>query len=539
MNLNKEIIHETKVKCSNTIQITLDDDYNVPDSKADIDTIIKEQAMVLHDDVKVSGERAEVSGSLKFALLYIGARGVDGRHMPVKMTGEMPFRENINLSEAVDGAYCSCTAVIDDLSIKAINSRKISVRAIVSLTVTCENIEDVMAAVDVSEEAAQSESLIQVLKVKRSFAQVALQLKDNLRIRSNISLPAEKPEVGEMIWEDIGVRNMSTRLTDAGITIGGELSIFIMYMPLDESLPVQWYDTTDTFEENLDVSGCNPELIGYIRHHTISTNVEVKPDYDGENRDVSVEMVMNMDIKAYEECEKEFMEDIYSPVCPMEIEHSTETLYQLLIHNNSKCRASGSQKLDVHSRILQICNCTGTIQVDNMEVCEDGLMVDGALLANVFFITDDDNSPMGSVKIAVPFSDKVMMKVTKEQIPNVEYQVNTGLDQLTAVMTGTGIVEIKGVVSVDVMCFMKSEIQMIEYCEVNDGTDTNEIAEYMKFPTMIGFIADGKSRMWDIAKKYHTTTNSVRHMNPQLGERFDDYIVRRGEKLLLVKAAKH
>ena len=79
MNLNKEIIHETKIKCSNTIQITLDDDYNVPDSKADIDAIIKEHAIVIHDDVKASGERAEISGSLKFALLYIGR----GRWMDV------------------------------------------------------------------------------------------------------------------------------------------------------------------------------------------------------------------------------------------------------------------------------------------------------------------------------------------------------------------------------------------------------------------------------------------------------------------------
>lgn len=534
MNLNKEIIHETRIKCSNTIQITLDDDYNVPDSKADIDSIIKEYGIVVHDDVKASGDRAQVAGKLKFALLYIGARQSDGRHMPVKMTGEMPFSESINMSEDVDGGNCTCTAVIDDLTIKAINSRKISVRAIISLTVTCEEMKDIMAAASVEQNELQDGgSAIQVLTATQNYAQTALKIRDNLRVRSTVALPSDKPEIGEVIWEDVDVRNMNTRLTDSGVTITGELSIFLMYIPLDESMPVQWYDTVDTFEENIDVNGCNPELIGYIRHSPVSTNVEVKPDYDGENRDISVELVMNMDIKAYEECEKKLIEDMYSPICGISLEKSDETLYQLLIHNNSKCRASGQQSMASIGGVLQICNCTGTVQVDNMEVTEEGIVVDGAILANVFYVTDDDRSPMGSMKTAIPFSEKIMVKLTRGQLPNVVYHVITGLDQLTAVMSGGGQIEIKGIVSVDVLCFVKNVVSVIgdcELCEDEEGT---------RGPAMIGYFSDGKRRMWDIAKKYHTTTASIKSMNPAATEQLSDSsYVKRGEKLLLVKTAR-
>ena len=67
MKINKERIRENSVKCKNTMQITLDDDFNVPDSKADIDSIIREWGNPHADSVKVSGERAEVKGSLDFA----------------------------------------------------------------------------------------------------------------------------------------------------------------------------------------------------------------------------------------------------------------------------------------------------------------------------------------------------------------------------------------------------------------------------------------------------------------------------------------
>ena len=66
MKINKERIRENSVKCKNTMQITLDDDFNVPDSKADIDSIIREWGNPHADSVKVSGERAEVKGCLLY-----------------------------------------------------------------------------------------------------------------------------------------------------------------------------------------------------------------------------------------------------------------------------------------------------------------------------------------------------------------------------------------------------------------------------------------------------------------------------------------
>lgn len=64
MRIDREEIHENKIVCSNTMQITLDDDFNVPDSKADIETIVKERGSVHIDTVKAVGDRAEVTGGM-------------------------------------------------------------------------------------------------------------------------------------------------------------------------------------------------------------------------------------------------------------------------------------------------------------------------------------------------------------------------------------------------------------------------------------------------------------------------------------------
>lgn len=529
MRINKENIHENRMKCSNTMQITLDDDFNVPDSKPDIDSIVKECGNVHIDSVKASGDRAEVTGGLDFALLYIGSRESDGRHLPVKMSGMMEINENVNLAQDSDSTYVTCNAKLEDLTVKTINSRKISVKAIVSITVMCEEIADVSIGCEVEE--AEDSDKVQVMTKCVDYTQLAVNLRDNFRIRESVLLASGKPNIAELIWEDVDVRSLNTRLTDDGMSLNGELCIFIMYLAEDETQSVQWYETTVAFEGTLDINGCNPDMISYVKYNIMSVNVEAKPDYDGENREIAVEMVLDLDVKAYEEKQKDMICDMYSPIKSVQLQTEPASFKRLLVRNNSKCRAQDRIKVNDYVNMLQICNCTGTAQVDDVTVEEDGLQVDGAILINVFYVTSDDNAPMGSIRAAVPFSNKIQVKTTE----NMEYNINVMIEQLTAVMTGSSEMEVKGSVSLDTICFEPYTMQAAMECSV----DPYEEEEFLKFPSIIGYIANGEDTLWDIAKKYHTTTDSIRNGNHAVTDRIsDESRVKRGDKLLLVKSAR-
>lgn len=533
MRISKENIHGTKIKCKNTMQITLDDDFNVPDYKDDIKAIVKEWGNVRIDNVKSSGDRADLTGSMDFALLYIGAKNGEGRSaggiMPVSMSGSMNFNESVNLSEDADNANISCNTKIEDITIKAINSRKVSVKAIVTITVVCEEIAD--AAVGCEVEEADESQQIQLLTKDLNYTQLAVNLHDNLRIRQNITMPASKPEIAEILWDDTEVRNLNSRLTDEGVLISGELGIFIMYMPKEENATVQWYETTSNFEGKLDINGCNADMISCVSYTVIGKNIEIRADFDGENREVSVEMVLDLSVKAYEECRKNIIADLYSPVKNIRLMTAPAEFKRLLMRNNSKCRTSERVKVPDYIHILQICNCTGMAQIDDVTIEDDGLLVDGAIVANVFYITSNDDNPMGSIRAAVPFSNKIQVNM----VENVEYALEVTIDQLTAAMTGSDEIEIKGCVSIDAVVFEQCREEIVEDCSVEEFDES----EYLKFPAMIGYIASGEDTIWDVAKRYHTTTESIRKGNHILAERTaDDAKVKKGEKLLLVKAGR-
>ena len=92
----------------------------------------------------------------------------------------------------------------------------------------------------------------------------------------------------------------------------------------------------------------------------------------------------------YEEKEKTILTAVYSPVKNVINTTQTSVFRKLLVRNNSRCRASDRMNTGEYTNILQICNCTGVAQIDDITVEEDGLLVDGAIIANVFYVTAND-----------------------------------------------------------------------------------------------------------------------------------------------------
>ena len=70
MELITHTIQTNELKCRSNIQATLEDDMNVPDTKPDIEKLIKTQGEIQLADVTPSDGKVNVRGNLSFSLLY-------------------------------------------------------------------------------------------------------------------------------------------------------------------------------------------------------------------------------------------------------------------------------------------------------------------------------------------------------------------------------------------------------------------------------------------------------------------------------------
>ena len=70
MELVKRHIHMNRRRGSVTSQMTLDDDFNVPDTMDDVEQLILDSGEIQIESAKNQGEKVAVKGKLNFRILY-------------------------------------------------------------------------------------------------------------------------------------------------------------------------------------------------------------------------------------------------------------------------------------------------------------------------------------------------------------------------------------------------------------------------------------------------------------------------------------
>lgn len=534
MQLNKIKLHSCTTFASAQSQITLDDDYNVPDYRPDIVKVLKEKGELHFDEAKAAAGAAWLKGRLVFRVLYRSDQE-NGKISCLK--GEIPFQEKLNMDGVQEYDVIQASGEIEDLTIGVIHSRKISVRAVILLKTEeprekedelCVGIE----ADDGCEKRYRNTNILQLLCMKR----------DQCRQKSEITLPSSKPNVQEILWKSLEIRNLDTKMGQDGVKLSGEVLISVLYQEEEETDRVQWYETVIPLDCGVECdAGTEADIIYKVKARPASMELEVKPDYDGEERVLVLELVMNLDIRVWKEQEISMLEDVYSlkkeiiPVC------TGVTLHHISVKNDSQCRLTEQMELaESQEKILQICSCEGTVHLESTELTEQGVRAEGILVTELLYITTDDQMPIGSAREIYPFEQLIEIpqqtarteRNKPEELEALERKnkLQTELDcrisQLSAVMLDQDHVEIKAVIGLDLLAFEQEQIDNI--------TDMREepldMEQLQKRPGLVGYIAKDGDSLWSIAKENHTTVEDILRDN----HRTDENLCR-GEKILIVK----
>ena len=137
----------------------------------------------------------------------------------------------------------------------------------------------------------------------------------------------------------------------------------------------------------------------------LSAELEIKPDYDGEERILVLELSVSVDVRVWREEEMELLTDLYSlreKAVPVVRERIGE---RLLVKNAAKCRVTEQLEIpESQEKILQICACEGTVRLEKYEPVENGIRAEGTITAELLYITTDDNMPIQSAREIYPFS---------------------------------------------------------------------------------------------------------------------------------------
>lgn len=483
-------------------QFTLNDDFNVPDDKPDIYKKITDNGEVVIEGIRNSDGKTTVTGFLKFSMLYQSDYGntktKKGKVCPFAgIEGKIEFSENMNVPGIKPTDTIKIVTQVDDLTITIINSRKISVMAVVSYNVLGENTYTTMAITDIDDKK------MQVLKKNLDMLIQIENKKDILRVREQYELPSSKPNIGEIIWSVTKIRNLETKTATDELVVGGDIYVFAMYETEDAGDNIQYIEAELPFIGKLAMNGVKEDMIPDISVSVSQSNVLVRPDYDGEQRILECEMVLDLDVKVYEEQSVSLITDVYSVDKKISPTISDTSYNRLLIRNHSRCKASNKFRIDDRKdKILQIINSSANVNIDDCEINEKGIMAEGVILVSIIYISDNDDERIGCLNKELPFNQQIdVPEINKECF----YSIKPQLEQMSTMMLGSDEIEVKASLGLDTL--------VLEPMKENVITELMEedicYEEIKKMPGIYGHIVKAGENLWDIAKEHYTTKERI------------------------------
>ena len=512
MELVRKNIHMERIKCSAETQITLEDDRNVPDQKPDMERIILRRGEVKTEEIKATEDKVNIKGKLLFAILY---RTEEDSVSYIE--GELPFEEQVYMECVQSGDNVEVDAELEDLSVEMINSRKLSIRALVSLELETEELYDEELAVDLYHEEA-----VETKKTMLTVAEIAIQKKDILRRREELEMPQNFPNIFEILWKEVRVNALNFEALDNQISVQGELEVFLLYEGEGEERPLKCYEKVIPFREILDCQGSGEKMIEDISGRISHSELEVRTDDDGEERIVCLDLLLDLNIKLYEEEGLEALSDAYG------ITENIMTVKRQGLLNRRVLRATGKTKLTEQVKLpaslpemAEIYHSSASAVLEATEMVEGGAEVIGTLSMTILYRAE--NGELASFEAQMPFE---YMMTVPDMAENCRYRIVPVPEQSSAAMLSGSEMDLKAVVAFELLGFCSSEEEMI--CDISmEKVDTSVINE---LPGIVAYIAREGDNIWELGKKYYVPLERIREINQLSGD-----VLKSGEKVLVVR----
>ncbi len=515
MEIVKANLHMDRNKCRVNTQITLEEDKNISDRNPDAAGILLDRAEVTLDEVRPGKDMVTVRGRLTYEMLILSEEEEGLYHLQ----GEIPFEEKIRAEgmEAIDNV--EIIPGLEDLRTGLINSRKLSVRALVHFEVKVVQIFDQEIPIGLT-----GGERLEVQKETVSQSVVAVDRRDILRVKEDLELPANLPPVQEILWKSMELGKWEIRPLEDSIGVQGEIRFFLLYEGEGEERPIKSYETAIPFSGNLECPGSRSTMLSEIVPSVGEWGLSVKEDYDGEARILEAEMTLNLPVHLLENRDWEILKDAYGTT--QEVTPVYMPGYRKLMRDKYQGKVKVSQVFSPpasETKILQVCHTEGLLLPQEVTRTEAGLEIEGLVSVNILYMTGEEGKPYKALKGEIPYS---YLFESNELTENSYWKATPSLEYCSSILLDGETIEVKIMVGLDITLGEKWQQPFLSDLQINPLLPE----KINKLPGIVVYFPGQQESLWDVGKKYMVSLDSIRSLNQLSSD-----MLEKNQKILIVK----
>lgn len=515
LELVKKNIHMDCIKAKAGNQITVEDDVNIPDLRPDIDKVIFHSGVIKIEEAKAGNGQVTVRGALAVSILYTS----DEDEEPLgKVDTSLPFEEQFHMEgvEAGDAVYVR--HMLEDLSVGIINSRKISIRALLTLELCVRQIFDESAAVDIS-----SNVNAEYRKKPLHIMETAVCKKDIFRFRHEETLPTHLPNVFEVLYGSVMPASIECTAAEDKLLVKGVVHLFFLYAPDGEEDTARFYETVIPMQGEVPCSGMTDTMLPCVDVSLGSVEYEVKPDFDGEDRVFAIEAVFDMDIKAYEEKTYEILADMYGITKEITTECKEGNFMNLLQNHSGKARIKERITLE-NGNLMALIHHEESAMLEDVEIDGTEMSVMGNIHLKCLYTTNEEITGYDCMEWDAPFV--YTLEIGDVSDKEISQEIRLCIDQLEVTVLDASQMECNAIVGIHLVAFEEKKEPIIVGANISD-LDSQKIKN---LPGMVIYMVKEGGSLWQIGKEYYIPVETIKECNGLTSD-----MIQPGDKLLLMK----
>jgi len=499
------------------VQIMLEGDLIVPDIKPDMALLLQTDERIVIDRTEAGADRVNYVGHLHISVLYV-AKEVNSSVQTIHLSRGID--DFINLDGATKDMWVRAKAEIVNIDYRVVNDRKVNYRAVVNISVTAERSDAHEMVVHINDVPDN-----QLLKANISVNRTIEHRVDRFQVKDQITLPSSKPNLLEVLQATAGVSSRDVRLSGGRVNLSGELMLTTLYRGDTEDSLIELLESEVPFNGPIDIPGAREDMLADVTLQVLDQHIAIRPDEDGEDRVLDVEVSIGVEIKVYSTETLSVLEDAYSINQQLTFAKTAVRYPQLICLNRNQTPIREVVSLGESAPdMLQIFRVKGQVITDEVRVIEDKVIVEGAINTDILYVAESDATPLSSFRTVIPFRQVIEAKGTA---PGMNVFVDSSIDHAAFNMLSPRETEVRFQLTFGTQVVKIEEIDMIGNVEIAD-IDPEVLANQ---PSMTIYVVQPGDSLWKVAKKFNTPLDELIAINEiENPSRLDV-----GQKLLMLK----